>query len=81
MISLLEAPQDKPLRIVAIQGPEGARRRLLSLGLRTGIMVELSSQAPFGGPVLVKDKEKEMCFALGRGIARRIQVDIVDGRK
>ncbi len=81
MINLLDAPKDKLLRIVAVYGPEGSRRRLLSLGLRTGILVELSSQAPFGGPILIKDKERGTCVALGRGVARRIQVDVVDGRE
>jgi len=81
MINLLDAPRDKLLRIVAVQGPEGPRRRLFSLGLRTGILVELSSQAPFGGPILIKDKTRGTCVALGRGVARRIQVDVVDGRE
>jgi Fe2+ transport system protein FeoA len=78
MMSLIDAPRDKRLRIVDIQGTEGVRRRLLSLGIHTGDFVEVCSQALFGGPVLVKDQEKGTCIAISRGIARKIRVDVVD---
>ena len=80
-LSLIEAPHDQPLRIRDIQGPEGMRRRLLSLGLRVGDLVEVGSQAMFGGPLLIKDRAKGTCVALGRGIARRIKVDVIDGHE
>ncbi len=78
MISLIQAPCDKQLRIVNIQGGHGVRRRLLSLGFHKNHLIELDSRSIFGGPLLVRDLTSDTSVALGRGIARNIMVEIVD---
>lgn len=69
---LVELPVGQTARVVAVTGPgRGVRLRLRTLGLRPGACLRLLSRGP-GGPVLVE--VDGCCFALGRGIARRILV-------
>ncbi len=77
MLSLFDAPKDKPLRIVQLLGGHGVRRKLMSLGLHIGDIIELDSRSLFGGPVLIRSLTNNTTIALGRGIARKILVDIV----
>ena len=79
-MSLVEAPIDKPLRIVDISGGESVRRRLLAIGFHKGDLVELDSLAILKGPVLVRSSASGMRVALGRGVARKITVEVLDGR-
>ena len=81
MISLIEAPQDTPLRIVKIFGFHGVRRRLFALGFHINDIIELDSQSIFRGPILVRNLTLDTSVALGRGIARKIMVEIVDERE
>lgn len=78
MISLIQAPCDKQLRIVDIRGGHGVRRRLLSLGFHKNHLIELDSRSFLGGPILVRDLTSDTSVALGRGIAQKIMVEIVD---
>ena len=78
MISLIDAPRDKQLRIVDLQGGHGVRRRLLALGIHKQDIVELDSRSILGGPLLIRDLTSETSVALGRGIAQKIMVEIVD---
>ncbi len=79
MISLINAPQNARLRIVAILGGEGVRRRLFALGFHKDDFIELDSQAILRGPVLVRNFTSDTTIALGRGIAQKIMVEVVDG--
>ena len=79
-MSLVEAPIDKPLRIVDISGGESVRRRLLAIGFHKGDLVELDSLAILKGPILVRSSASGMRVALGRGVARKITVEVLDGR-
>lgn len=79
-ISLIEAPINKPLRIVDIAGGESVRRRLLAIGFHKGDVVLLDSLAILKGPILVRSSLSDMRIALGRGIARKITVEVLDGR-
>lgn len=81
MISLIQAPHDKPLRIVDFKGGHGIHRRLLALGLHKNHIIELDSQSILRGPVLIKDVTSDISVALGRGIAQKIMVEIVDEKK
>lgn len=78
MVSLMDAPADTPLRIIAFQGGHGVRRRLLALGFHKNDVIELDSRSIFGGPVLVRDLTTDTSVALGRGIAQKIMVEIID---
>ena len=81
MIDLTQAPYDKQLRIVDIQGGHGVRRRLLSLGFHKNHIIELDSRSILKGPLLVKDLSSDTSVALGRGIAQKIMVEIVDEKE
>lgn len=78
MISLADAPRDKRLRIVGIQGGHGVRRRLLSMGFHKDDLIELDSRSILGGPILIRNLTAETSVAIGRGIAQKIMVKVVD---
>jgi Fe2+ transport system protein FeoA len=52
----------------------------MALGFHPGDLIERNSDALFGGPVLVKNLTAESSVALGRGIAQKIIVEILDGQ-
>lgn len=81
MISLINAPSDNPLKIVDVLGGHGVRRRLLALGFHKNDIIELDSRSILRGPVLVRNLSSDTSIALGRGVARKILVEIVDERK
>jgi len=81
MLRLADAPADTPLRIVDILGGHGVRRRLMALGFHKDDLLELDSKSILGGPVLVKNLTSDTSVALGRGIASKIMVTIVDKRE
>jgi len=81
MISLIDAPPDKSLKIVGFVGGHGVRRRLLSLGFHKNDIIEIDSRSILRGPVLVRDLTSDTSVALGRGIAQKIMVEIIDKDK
>jgi Fe2+ transport system protein FeoA len=78
MISLIDAPQGKQLKIVEFEGGQSIHRRLMALGFYKNDTIELDSKSIFGGPLLIRDLTTEVSAALGRGIARKIMVEIID---
>lgn len=81
MISLIDAPRDRELKIIDISGGHGVKRRLLSLGFHKNDIIELDSHGIFGGPILVKDLTTDTSVALARGIAQKIMVEIIGEKK
>ncbi len=81
MISLVDAPADKPLKIAAFIGGHGVRRRLLALGFHKNDTIEIDSRSILRGPILVRDLTSDTSVALGRGIAQKIMVEIIDEKK
>jgi len=81
MISLAQAPHDTPLKIVEIIGGHGIRRRLFALGFHKNDIIELDSESIFRGPILVRNLTLDTSVALGRGIAQKIMVEIVNEQK
>ena len=77
MKSLLNAPTGNKLKIITIAGGYGVRRRLLSLGFHKNDLIELDSRSILGGPLLIKNLTSDTSVALGRGIARKIIVEIM----
>lgn len=69
---LTAAPSGKKLTLKAIAGGREMRRRLSELGLTTGIQFEII-QACGGGPLLLRVAGSKI--AIGRGMARHIEVD------
>lgn len=60
-------------RVVALNGGRGMCARLESMGLRPGKVLRKVSAQLMAGPVTVAVDGRQM--ALGRGIARRIDVE------
>ena len=81
MLNLAQAPADTTLKILDILGGQGLRRRLFALGFHKNDLVELDSRSILRGPVLVKNLTTDTSVALGRGIAQKVIVDIVDEGK
>ena len=78
MLSLINAPLDKPLKIVQFLGGHGMKRKLMSLGIHIGDVIEVDSRSLFGGPILIKSLTNNTIVALGRGIARKIMVAVIN---
>lgn len=78
MINLNNAPHETRLRIVGIEGGYGVRRRLLSMGFHKNDIIVLEKRSILGGPIAVKSLNSDTSVALGRGIAGKILVEIVE---
>jgi Fe2+ transport system protein FeoA len=81
MISLVDVPSDKKVKIVKVLGGHGIHRKLLSMGFHKDDTLELDSKSILKGPVLIKNLTSDTSVALGRGIAQKIMVEIVGDRK
>jgi Fe2+ transport system protein FeoA len=77
-MTLIDAPKGKTLKIVNIDGGDGVRRKLMSLGFHKNDLIELNSQAILRGPVIVRNLSSDARVALGRGVAQKIVVSIAD---
>jgi ferrous iron transport protein A len=73
---LIEAPYDKELRILSIEGGERVACKLRQLGLMPGEILKVTRAAPLGGPILIEAQGR--MIALGRGIAARIIIEEVE---
>ncbi len=78
MISLIKVPKYRRMTIVRIEGGHGVRRRLMSMGFHKDDVLELDQKNILGGPVLIRNLTSDTTVALGRGIARKIFVEIVE---
>ena len=78
MQSLTSAPGGKKLRIKEIQGGHRVKQRLLAMGFHKNDLIELDSRGFLGGPVLVRNLNSDASVALGRGIAGKILVEVVE---
>lgn len=77
MISLIDAPRDKKLKIVEFSGGHEVRRRLLSLGFHKNDLIELDTRSILGGPIRVRQLSSDASVALGRGVAGKIHVEVI----
>jgi len=78
MISLIKSPKEKKLKITNISGGTGVRRRLFSLGIHKNDIIMMDSCSMHRGPVLIRNMNTGTSVALGRGIASKIMVDIIE---
>lgn len=75
LIELTKAPFNQPLEIRSVSGGFGWEKKFDSLGIRRGRKLRKIACQPFGGPVVIEvDGSK---ISLGRGIASKIEVDVV----
>lgn len=47
------------------------------MGLHPGNRVKVIRSSPFRGPLLIENLDQGFCLALGRGMAAKIVVDVV----
>jgi ferrous iron transport protein A len=62
-------------RVVEIRGGWGLRQKLCELGLLPGQIVTMSTSSLWRGPVRVQVDSNQV--ALGRGVARKVFVEVV----
>ena len=78
MMTLEHAQLQSPAKVVAIDGGHGVCTHLNTLGIHVGDEIVVIARAPFRGPVLVEIHGSRV--ALGRGIAKKVQVEL-NGRR
>ena len=61
-------------RICGLEGGLGFQQNLRSRGIREGKILEIVTTHPIGGPIVIKIDGMET--AVGRGMARRILVEV-----
>lgn len=76
-MTLAESREGQVLVVKNLAAGFGAKRRLFNLGILPGERLTVLKSAAFGGPVLVEVRGTEV--ALGRGVARKIEVEDVRG--
>jgi ferrous iron transport protein A len=74
MMTLEHVQLREQARVVGIEGGRGVRSHLNTLGIHVGDQIVVVERAPFRGPVLVEVHGSRV--ALGRGVARRVRVDL-----
>jgi ferrous iron transport protein A len=74
-MSLLDAPKGITVRIIDYRGGKGVGHKLRQLGLYPGREIVILRYAPLGGPVMIDAQGRSV--ALGRGIASRVEVEVV----
>lgn len=78
--SLFELNADEQGVVRSVEGGRGLVSRLSSMGLRPGVSVRLVCSQPARGPVVVEVGGR-MRIALGRGMARKVIVEIKEKAK
>jgi ferrous iron transport protein A len=74
MMTLDTVGVKRQARVILIEGGHNVRSYLNTLGIHIGDWLTVVQRAPFRGPVLVEIHGTRV--ALGRGVARKIQVDM-----
>jgi Fe2+ transport system protein FeoA len=69
---LAEVPRDRPVQIVAVDGPRGFRRRLMEMGLVPGTEVTIRNVAPLGDPLEIEVRHGRL--SIRKHEASQIQV-------
>lgn len=74
MVSVSDLRKGDSAKIVSIEAGHMAKRRLEEMGLTSGTEIMVERVVPVGGPVEISVRGS--CLVLGRGIARRILVEV-----
>jgi ferrous iron transport protein A len=75
-VELTKAPFGQLLEIKSLTGGFGWEKKFESLGIRKGRKMRKIASQPFGGPLIIEiDGSK---ISLGRGIAAKIEVEVVN---
>jgi Fe2+ transport system protein FeoA len=73
MIPLALIAEGEEARLIGVQGGSSLRKRLADLGLNIGMDIRVIRKSP-DGPMILGVKESRL--ALGRGMTRRVMVEI-----
>jgi ferrous iron transport protein A len=73
-IPLTDAPKGKQVKLVSIDGGHSITRRLVELGLTPGTIFKIVQDS--GGPLIINVRNSKI--ALGRGMAVKLLVDLID---
>lgn len=77
MTTTLESlPTGKTARVLSVAGGRGMMRKLEAMGVRAGKKVRKLGSQFMAGPVTVVLDGRQV--AMGRGIARKIEVEVLD---
>jgi ferrous iron transport protein A len=76
IMRLIDAEDNKLVRIVSFKAGKGISSKLRQLGLMPGDLISISKRAPFQGPLLVEGNGRSI--AIGRGVAAKIEVEICE---
>ena len=71
-MKLAEVKAGREVKVVEIYGGFGIRRKLASVGIFPGVKVKVVKNPP--GPVIVETSGTR--FAIGMGMARKIEVEL-----
>jgi Fe2+ transport system protein FeoA len=77
-MKLSEVPAGKLVKLSLIEGGRGVFLGLSRLGIFQGDLIRVLESAPFRGPILIEHIPTGAKIAIGRGMARRIVVELVD---
>ncbi|MCP4902299.1 MAG: ferrous iron transport protein A [bacterium] len=73
MMTLEQVEIHRQARVIMIDGGQGVRSHLNTLGIHIGDWIRVVQRAPFRGPVLIEIHGSRV--ALGRGVATKVRVD------
>jgi len=75
-MSLEDAKEGKILRILKFNAGQNAVSRMNAHGIYEGSEIKIIKNAPFRGPVMIENVKTGGRIMIGRGIARKIEVDL-----
>ncbi len=75
-MTIEELKRDQKAKIKEILGGWGLKRRLISLGIDIGDEIKIITGDEGWGPILIEDITKGTKVAIGRGMARKIIVEL-----
>lgn len=73
MKSIINCSDKENLKVVFVASGRMAKKRLASLGIVPGVIIQKKRVAPFLGPVIIFVKHTEI--VLGLGLAKKIMVE------
>jgi ferrous iron transport protein A len=74
--ALLDLETGKQGTVTRFAGTAGFAQKLRTIGIREGKILTVVARHPFGGPVVVNVDGRGV--TLGRGMARRVIVDVAE---
>ena len=71
--TITKIEQGKKATIIRLNGGHTFKRRLQTMGIREGKVIEVVTRHPFGGPLVVEVEGRKT--TIGRGMPQRIIVE------